>query len=372
MKVLLAFAVAAFLLVYGLLENDLFFLVAGGALLGTEVLRLSFYRTGTAWSSSSTEPRPFRVTWLDYLKLLVSWIFAFKRTYVVEPGLYYLGSEFDADAPLLVTSNYRMTVVLVARKARQANARLLVVDTDGINVWCAAGKGAFSNRAILQQLERYDRRLLTQAKWLRLVLPKFALAGVDFTALRDHKIRPIIGPLYAKDLPAYLQGSRLEDCDNDRVVFGLQSRIFTWLPGLVQAVGYGVSIVVVMTIVGRIWSVSAPLGLITLLAAVATAYPLLFPWLPGKRFAVKGISLAFLMTLALGALAGSGWLALDMLPAAIAFAFAGAIFIGLAYTGNSAVSNYSRVRKEIARFLPLNVLLFALSLVLFIALGVKP
>ena len=43
-----------------------------------------------------------------------------------------------------------------------------------------------------------------------------------------------------------------------------------------------------------------------------------------------------------------------------------ALFVGLAFTGNSAVSNYTRVRKEIARFLPFNVLLFLGSLAVFI------
>ena len=39
--------------------------------------------------------------------------------------------------------------------------------------------------------------------WLTLVLPKLSLAGVDLRALRKVRVRPLIGPVYAKDLPAY-------------------------------------------------------------------------------------------------------------------------------------------------------------------------
>jgi acetyl-CoA decarbonylase/synthase complex subunit gamma len=355
--------------VYGLLAAEVLFVIAGAALLLREVLRLGFHRSGTRWPATSDQPRRLEVGWLDYVKMLVSWVLAFERTYVIEPGLYQLGPRYDPGAPLLVTANYHMSVVLVARHARQAGARLLVVDTDGINVWCSAGKGAFSNAAILAQLQRYDRELLTDGKWLRLVVPKLALSGVDLRALREHGIRPVIGPLYAKDLPAYLAQPKLEDRDDDRVVFGLQSRLFTWLPGLVQYVGYAAVIVMVLMLLGLVWEVSAPLGLILVVAALGTAYPVLFPWLPGRRFAIKGIVLGTLGSLALGLLVVTKALDPLTLAFAIPFTFAASIFIGLSYTGNSAVSNYTRVRRETAQFLPVNVLLFVASLVVFLSVG---
>jgi len=345
-------------------------LAMGLAMLGYVALKTTYYQSETPWPANSDPPRPLHLTWLDYLKAVVCWFDAFKRTYAIEPGLYYTGQHYDREAPLLVTSNYLLTVFLVVRRIRAFNARLLIIDTDGINVWCAAGKGQFSDAEIRKQLDRYDRELLTHDTWLTLILPKFSLSGVELRALRRAKIRPLIGPLHAKDLPAYLANPPLQDRDEDRVRFGLQARIFTWLPGLVQFLGYGLVAVIVLLGVELAFGIPAPLGLLGIAALLATAYPILFPWLPGVRFAVKGIWLATFTSLGLSALNVGGILPPSDLIMAVLFTFASAIFFALAYTGNSAVSNYSRVRQEIARFLPLDVLLYLGSLAAFVLKGV--
>jgi hypothetical protein len=101
-------------------------------------------------------------------------------------------------------------------------------------------------------------------------------------------------------------------------------------------------------------------------AAVATGYPLLFPWLPGHRFAVKGVSLTLVPAAGIIALVALGSVPLWGGLALVLFLVSTGIFFGLAYTGNSAVSNYSRVRLEVARFLPVEAVLFALSLALWV------
>lgn len=347
------------------------FLTLGPLLLGLTALRSTYYRSGSPWPRSCGEPQPLRFTWLDYLKVPVCWFDGFKRTYAVAPGLYYTGSHYDREAPLLVTANYHLTVLLVARRVRAFNARLLIVDTDGINVWCAASKGQLSDTTIRDQLERYDRELLTGDRKLRLILPKLSLAGVRLQALHKAGIHPVIGPIYARDLPAYLSRPPLEDCDDDRVVFGLRMRLFSWLPGLVQYVGYSLAAALVLfglewLCLEWLWEIEVPLSLIPLTALLGTAYPILFPWIPGHRFAVKGLWLAAMVSLGLGALTAAGWLSLAGLVVAALFVFATALFVGLSYTGNSAVSNYSAVRREIAWFLPLNVVLYLACLAAFI------
>ncbi len=348
------------------------FLVLGPLLLGLTALRSTYYRAGTPWPPDSGRPRPLRLTWLDYLKVPVCWLDAFRRTYAVAPGLYYTGPSYDRESPLLVTANYHLSVLLVARRLRGLNVRLLVVDTDGINVWCASGKGQLSDAGILKQLDRYDRELLTGARKLRLILPKLSLAGVRLQALHQARIHPVIGPIYARDLPAYLARAPLEDCDDDRVVFGLRMRLFSWLPGLVQYLGYSLGLALALFGVEWLWGIDVPLGLIPLTALLGTAYPILFPWIPGHRFAVKGLWLAAFVSFGLGALAAAGWMRPAGLVVAVLFVFATALFVGLSYTGNSAVSNYSAVRREIARFLPLNALLYLACLAAFIWTGIGP
>ena len=345
--------------------------VIGASIYAGVLMRLTYYREGARWPKETPPPTPYRLTWVDYLKALVSWLNAFKRTYAVRPGLYYTGEAYDAERPLLVTSNYALTVFLVVRRLKGQSVRLLVVDTDGINVWCAAGKGVFSNKAIMEQVNRYDRDILGSGKWLKLIVPKFGFSGVDLRSLRDERIRPIIGPLYAKDLASYLADTPLRDRETERVHFGIQSRLFTWLPGLVQTMSYSLALILVFLFVGVTLGRATPWGLVTITVVVATIYPLFFPWLPGRGFAAKGLSLAVVFSLFLVVFQATDVITTASFVMGVFFTFGAAILFGLSYSGNSAVSNYVRVRKEIARFLPLNLALFVTSLVLFVVMGVQ-
>ena len=62
--------------------------------------------------------------------------------YTVEPGLYSVGNPGN-DSPVLVSANYKLTFDVLRRNLAGLNCWLLILDTKGINVWCAAGKGTF-------------------------------------------------------------------------------------------------------------------------------------------------------------------------------------------------------------------------------------
>ena len=356
---------------------SIFFLIIGLVFLSDLILQASFYKTGKNWETGSEQTNqinPIKLKKIDYLKALISWIHAFKRTYVLEPGLYYSGEKYDPDSPLLVTSNYFLSVFLILYNIKKFNVRLLIIDTDGINVWCAAGKGQFSHDKILKSVEIYKIKLNSskdKKEKLKMILPKFCLSGVNINILKKSGIKPIIGPLYAKDLPNYLKNPPYKNRNDDRVHFNLKSRTFTWLPGFIQFLFYSTGVYFILWILGVFLGFTAPLGIIYITVIIATAYPLLFPWIPGKKFAVKGISLGLLVSLGLiifTSFAGLSWI--DLITAVI-FTLATGIFMGLSYTGNSAVSNYSRVRKETAQFLPLNVLLYVICFIIFIVQGVN-
>jgi hypothetical protein len=345
----------------------IWFFGVGFAMLVYAAIQSTYYRSRNPWiDAANKDPQPLRLIWLDYLKAGVCWLDAFKRTYAFEPGLYYTGEHYNSKAPLLVTSNYFLTVFLVARRTRAFNARLLVIDTDGINVWCSASRGQFSHTEVLKQLNRYDRKLLTDVQRPSLILPKLALSGVNLRALRKANVCPVIGPVYARDLPEFLSHLPYKDRVEDKVIFGFQSRLFTWLPGLLQILVGSFAIVLIFWGIEQLCGLPVPMGLIVLTAILATAYPIFFPWIPGVRFAVKGLWLAAFTSLVICVLAANGVLLLADLPMTLLFTFGTAVFFGLSYTGNSAVSNYSRVRKEIARFLPLYVFLYAASFVTFV------
>ena len=147
--------------------------------------------------------------------------------------------------------------------------------------------------------------------------------------------------------------------------------MFTWLPGLLQAVRYSIALVLFLWLLELIFGFHVPaLAIVAIMAIVSTAYPILFPLLPGERFAVKGLWLAAVMAIGLGMLGATGQTTGFGTLTAILFTFATALFFAQLYTGNSAVSNYTRVRLEIARFLPIYVVLYLVSFVSFIVQGV--
>ena len=353
-----------------LAPRALWLLLGGLTALILAAFELGYTGPGAAWPRDSDQPRPIAIRPLDGLRSVQMWLHAFQRTYAVEPGLYYTGERYDLQAPLLVTGNYLLSVLLLLRATRGLSMRLLVVDSDGINVWCASGKGRFSTKVIADQLERYDRALLGDEKRPTLVLPKLSLAGVDLAALRRLGVRPLLGPIYAQNLSAWLAEKPLRSCDTDLVDFNLRSRLFCWLPGLVQYLGYSLGVLLALYALELLGGPVAPLGLVPLVAVLGSAYPLLVPWIAGGRFAIMGLWLGVLVSLGLVGLAGMGWLAWAPLASAVPFTVAMSIFVGLSFTGNSAVSNYSLVRKEIAHFLPVDLLLFIAAFVAYLVVEV--
>jgi hypothetical protein len=339
----------------------------GGGGLALLAPMAGFCPPGVPWPRRDREPRRLELGRAAWLKVPVMWMAAFHRSYAVEPGLYHTGEAWNPEAPLLVTGNYLLSVLSVVRAVGERPVRLLVVDTDGINVWCASGKGRFSAETILVELDRYDPALLGERPTL--ILPKLGLSGVKLGLLRKLGYRPIIGPVHARDLPAWLDHPPLKHRTEDRVLFGWRARAFAWMPGLLQYLGYAAMALLGLLGVEALGGPSAPVGMLGIVAWLGTAYPLLFPYIPGRRFAIKGLWLGGLTA---AALAAAGWFAgapATTLAATALFTLAFAIFVGLSFTGNSAVSNYSEVRKEIAQFLPVDVILFLAALATFLLSG---
>ena len=75
-----------------------------------------------------------------------------RNHYQVTPGLYASGTP-DADSPLLVSANYKLSFDCLRAALNGESAWLLVIDTKGINVWCAAGKGTFGTDEIVHRCQ---------------------------------------------------------------------------------------------------------------------------------------------------------------------------------------------------------------------------
>ena len=84
------------------------------------------------------------------------------------------------DSPVLVSANYKLSFDVLRRSLAGIDAWILVLDTKGINVWCAAGKGTFGTEELLRRIAAV--RLGEVVSHRRLVLPQLGAPGSFRTA----------------------------------------------------------------------------------------------------------------------------------------------------------------------------------------------
>jgi acetyl-CoA decarbonylase/synthase complex subunit gamma len=95
--------------------------------------------------------------------------------YTVEPGLYALGKP-DERSPVLVTANYKMSFDKLREALPGRDMWILVLDTKGINVWCAAGKGTFGTMELVERIKSCNLSQIVSHR--ELILPQLSGPGV--------------------------------------------------------------------------------------------------------------------------------------------------------------------------------------------------
>jgi len=139
------------------------------------------------------------------------------------PGLYRIGDP-AADSPVFVTANYTLSFDALREALVGIDGYILVLNTFGINVWCAAGKGTFGTEELVRRIEETGLKDIVRHR--RLILPQLGAAGVS-----AHEVKKLVhfkveyGPVRAADLPAYLHNGQQATPKMRRVRFGLSDRL---------------------------------------------------------------------------------------------------------------------------------------------------
>ena len=120
----------------------------------------------------------------------------------VAPGLYRVGNP-DAASPVRVTANYRMTFDVLRSELPGVTAWILVLDTKGVNVWCAAGKGSFGTVELCERVRAVGlTEIVTHRK---LILPQLGAPGVAAHVVESLSgFKVVYGPVHARDIKAFL------------------------------------------------------------------------------------------------------------------------------------------------------------------------
>ena len=301
-----------------------------------------------------------------------------RMQYAVSPGLYAVGAP-TGESPVLVSANYKLSFDRLRQELIGLNAWILVLDTKGINVWCAAGKGTFGTEEIVGRIA--SAALADVVSHRTLIVPQLGAPGVSAHEVKQRSgFRVVYGPIRARDLPAFLDAGMRATPEMRRVRFNLADRLVVVPVELVQWGKYALLVMAGLILLAGVHrggydpALALSHGLraaaLVLLAFLAggIAAPVLLPWLPGRAFSVKGAILG-LVSAAAGMLWSStgslgGWLEMLawflILPAVSGF-------VAMNYTGTSTYTSLSGVRREMRVAVPLQVAAGAAGLVLWLA-----
>ncbi|OGU12446.1 MAG: acetyl-CoA synthase subunit gamma [Geobacteraceae bacterium GWC2_58_44] len=292
-----------------------------------------------------------------------------RMNYLVPAGLYAIG-EPGSDAPVIVTANYKMTYDLLRRELAGRSVWLLVLETFGINVWCAAGKGSFGTEELVQRIAK--SALSGVVSHRRLILPILGAPGV---AAHEVKKRTGFSVAYAtaraSDLPEYLDNGEVTTAAMRQLSFNWYERLVL-IPVEIVLVLKAVSLTAAAVYLAAVLlhgESAAATALVAYLGAVFTgiaAAPLLLPLLPGKSFAVKGALAGIIYCVALYALGGGADWSLPVTVASFLALPAISAFYTLNFTGCTTYTSRSGVKKEMRLGIPVmgSALIAALILVL--------
>jgi acetyl-CoA decarbonylase/synthase complex subunit gamma len=306
------------------------------------------------------------------------WAFG-RDDYRVPPGLYAVGDAGN-DSPVLVSANYKMSFDGLRSVLAGRNAWILVLDTGGINVWCAAGKGTFGTDELVRRvLETGLDRVVTHRT---LIVPQLGAPGVAAHEVRARcGFRVVYGPVRAEDLPAFLDAGMKASPAMRQVRFDLIDRLVLVPVELVLGLKTLLLVAAAVVLLGGLGpdgysaagvrAIGLPGAGILLAAFVTAAFlgPVLLPWLPGRAFAIKGAFLGLLPIAGVAALAWTGvypasWFHLAawvlVLPALSSFAV-------LNFTGATTFTSLSGVLREMRLAVPIQIGAVGVGVALWIA-----
>jgi hypothetical protein len=286
----------------------------------------------------------------------------------VEPGLYRLGNPTPA-SPVFASANYTLSFDAVRSSLAGFDAYILVLDTKGINVWCAAGKGTFSTDELVNRIDKAGLAGIISHR--KIIVPQLGAPGISAHEVqRRSGFRVEYGPVRARDLPEYLkQGKatpemrRVEFPVRDRVVLAPVELVHLILPTIVIA--------------AVLWFLAGPFAALAAIAAVIAGtvlFPVVLPFIPTQDFTTKGLLLGGLVAIPFAIVFASapalpGWAALIAALPPLLIIPSVTAYLALNFTGSTTFTSRTGVRKEIFRYVPLMAFMAVSGVISGIVLG---
>ncbi len=283
--------------------------------------------------------------------------------YSVEPGLYVVGNP-DGDSPVLVSANYKLSFDALRKELDGLDAWIMVLDTKGINVWCAAGKGTFGTDEIVGRVGLTGLEKVVNHR--KIIVPQLGAPGVAAHEVRKRcGFSVIYGPVRACDITAFINAGMKATAQMRQVRFTLYDRLVLTPMELALGAKYLLLAMVVLFVLSGIsisgYSIKLAVNngirsAVNLLAGYiggAVIGPVLLPWLPGRSFSLKGFWVGVIVAGLFSVFKLTG----DRLETAAWILLIAAVssFITMNFTGASTYTSLSGVKKEMRIAVPLQL-----------------
>jgi len=294
-----------------------------------------------------------------------------RMAYRVKQGLYAVGNP-NQESNIFVTANYKLSFDHLRRALHGLNAWVLVLDTKGINVWCAAGKGTFGTKELSCRIKAHGLEKLVSHR--KIIVPQLGATGVSAHEVKANTgFNVIYGPVRAEDIKAFISSGLKATAEMRRVTFPVKERVKLIPVELVYGKYYLILVPLIFFIlsglnnkgysIDQAWTNGgkAILNLIAAYISGCAITPLLLPWIPVRWFSFKGLITGWLFATIL---LYFGFLS-AFLPEIISwFLIIGSVssFLAMNFTGSSTFTSLSGVQKEMKLSLPLQIVFAAIGL----------
>jgi len=254
---------------------------------------------------------------------------------------------------------------ILRRALHGINAWILVLDTKGINVWCAAGKGTFGTKELAYRIKEHQLEKVVTHK--KIIVPQLGATGVSAYKIKEEAgFKVIYGPVKADDISAFVQNGYKATTEMRKINFSLWERMKLIPVELFYAKYYLLLIPAIFFILAGLnaqgfsvdysWN-NGGRAIVNLCVAYLSGCvltPIFLPLIPFKRFSLKGVTIGWLMALLL---LYFNFLGTNIFEVISWFLLIGGIssFMAMNFTGASTFTSLSGVQKEMKISLPLQI-----------------
>jgi hypothetical protein len=294
--------------------------------------------------------------------------------YIVGPGLYAIGNP-DDNSDVFVSANYKLSFDILRKNLDGLNAWILVLDTKGINVWCAAGKGTFGTMELVSRIASTKLALVVNHR--KLIVPQLGAPGIAAHHVKDFSgFKVIYGPVRAEDIKQFIANNYKADDMMRQVRFNFSNRLLLTPVEIIGGMKYLVLLcfaAIILSIISidgisfsRIMNDGLLAALLIIIAYLAGTFlgPALLPWLPGRSFAFKGFEIGLITGIIVVIFAYHlkniekiAWIMI--IPSV-------ASFILMNFTGSSTFTSLSGVKKEMKIAVPFQIAFFSVGIILWL------